>query len=165
MPRPFCWCSHTDHILQSQTLPKKFGDFQEFYPFYLMEHSQIGTKQFHLVGTAFLAVLLAITPDLLFALLAAGATGYAAYPYFRTLPTGVPEFALMVGTYLVMGMRLTGSWRRTLAIPVCSYAFAWLGHALVEHNRPATFVYPIFSLMGDLNMAADMVTGKISGWY
>lgn len=154
-----------DFTSQMQSVPKKFGDFQEFYPYYLTEHSQIGTKQLHLLGTTFLAVLVALTPDLLFALLAAGATGYAAYPYFRSLPTGIPEFALMLGVYLFMGLRLTSSWRKTLALPVCSYAFAWLGHALVEHNKPATFVYPVFSLMGDLNMAADMLRGKITGWY
>jgi hypothetical protein len=102
------------------------------------------------------------TPDLLLALLAAGAAGYAAFPFFRSLPTGVPEFVLMLAVYLGLGKRVTGSWGKTLAVPACSYACAWLGHALVEHNRPATFIYPVFSLMGDLRMAAEMLTGRIA---
>ena len=43
-----------------------------------------------------------------------------------------------------------------LAAPVCGYFFAWMGHFVVEKNRPATFAYPIFSLIGDFHMYALM---------
>jgi hypothetical protein len=43
-----------------------------------------------------------------------------------------------------------------LAIPLCGYFFAWLGHFVYEHNRPATFIYPTFSLMSDFRMWGDM---------
>jgi len=36
-----------------------------------------------------------------------------------------------------------------------------MGHYIFEKNRPATFVYPIYSLIGDWVMFKDMVTGKI----
>jgi hypothetical protein len=32
------------------------------------------------------------------------------------------------------------------------YAFAWVGHFFFEHNKPATFKYPRYSLMGDWRM-------------
>ena len=47
------------------------------------------------------------------------------------------------------------------AIPVLGYGFAWVGHFLFEKNRPATFKYPFYSLLGDWVMYKDMLTGKI----
>jgi hypothetical protein len=44
---------------------------------------------------------------------------------------------------------------------VIGYAFAWIGHFFFEHNRPATFKYPLFSFAGDWVMWKDIVTGKI----
>lgn len=41
------------------------------------------------------------------------------------------------------------------------YAFAWVGHFFFEHNRPATFRYPIKSFIGDWRMWWDMLTGRI----
>lgn len=39
-----------------------------------------------------------------------------------------------------------------LAAVLVGYGFAWVGHFFVEHNRPATFKYPFYSLMGDYKM-------------
>ena len=58
---------------------------------------------------------------------------------------------------------LTGDWRWMLLAPVCGYGFAWYGHFRVEHNRPATFKHPIWSLMGDYRMYGLMLTGKLWG--
>jgi hypothetical protein len=48
-----------------------------------------------------------------------------------------------------------------LAVPVVGYGFAWVGHFFFEHNRPATFTYPLYSLMGDWVMFWQTVTGKL----
>ena len=48
-----------------------------------------------------------------------------------------------------------------LATPVVGYGFAWIGHFFFEHNRPATFTYPLWSLMGDWVMFKDVITGRI----
>lgn len=45
--------------------------------------------------------------------------------------------------------------------PLCGYAFAWAGHFFVEKNRPATFTYPFFSLLGDYVMVGKMLAGKM----
>ncbi len=47
------------------------------------------------------------------------------------------------------------------AIPVLGYGFAWVGHFFFEKNRPATFKYPFYSLIGDWVMYKDMLIGKI----
>jgi hypothetical protein len=36
-----------------------------------------------------------------------------------------------------------------LAAPITGYAFAWIGHFVVEKNRPATFKYPLKSFLCD----------------
>lgn len=48
-----------------------------------------------------------------------------------------------------------------LAVPVLGYGFAWIGHFVFEHNRPATFRYPLYSLLGDWVMFKDILTGRI----
>ncbi len=46
-------------------------------------------------------------------------------------------------------------------VPILGYGFAWLGHFVFEKNKPATFTYPFYSLLGDWVMFKDMITGKI----
>jgi hypothetical protein len=48
-----------------------------------------------------------------------------------------------------------------LAAPVLGYGFAWVGHFAFEKNRPATFKYPLYSLVGDWAMFRDIITGRI----
>ena len=48
-----------------------------------------------------------------------------------------------------------------LAAPLCGYGFAWVGHFLFEHNRPATFTHPFYSLAGDWVMYKEMLIGRI----
>lgn len=48
-----------------------------------------------------------------------------------------------------------------LLLPVIGYGFAWVGHFFFEHNRPATFSHPFYSLLGDWVMFRDMLIGRI----
>jgi len=41
------------------------------------------------------------------------------------------------------------------------YALAWIGHYVIEKNRPATFSHPLWSFRGDLKMVAMIVTGQL----
>ena len=50
--------------------------------------------------------------------------------------------------------------RLLLAAPLAGYGFAWLGHVAFEKNRPATFRRPLFSLMGDVRLFFETVTGR-----
>lgn len=49
-----------------------------------------------------------------------------------------------------------------LAAPGIGYAFAWYGHFFVEHNKPATFGHPFYSLAADYVMLWKILTGRMS---
>ena len=44
--------------------------------------------------------------------------------------------------------------------PLMGYGFAWVGHFFIEHNRPATFTYPLYSFLGDWVMLKDFFLGR-----
>ncbi len=62
--------------------------------------------------------------------------------------------------FLAAALVLGSAWW-LLAAFVSGYAFAWVGHFVFEHNKPATFKYPLYSFAGDWVMFKDMLTGKI----
>lgn len=92
--------------------------YREFWPFYMSQHSRVGTRYLHFIGTSGAIALIALAAIL-------------------------PEAWLLLGA------------------PVCGYFFAWVGHYFVEKNRPATFTYPIFSLIGDFHMYGMMWLGRM----
>jgi hypothetical protein len=65
-----------------------------------------------------------------------------------------------VALALLIAAVVTQNWWLAGAALVQGYAFAWVGHFFFEHNKPATFKYPGFSLMGDWRLWWDILTGK-----
>ncbi|WP_372706822.1 Mpo1-like protein [Brevundimonas sp.] len=66
--------------------------------------------------------------------------------------------ALVLGVLAVAVVTLNPWW--LLAMPLVGYGFAWVGHFFFEKNRPATFQYPLWSLMGDWRMFFETISGK-----
>ena len=88
------------------------------------------------------------------------------YPYYLTEHANRTSRRLhFVGTSIAVALLITALatnlWWLVGAALVQGYAFAWVGHFFFEHNKPATFKYPLFSLMGDWRLWWEMLTGKI----
>ena len=140
---------------------KPYDTFEKFYPHYLQEHSQKITRQWHYVGTSLFILYTLTQPMLILALLTAGLAAFSAVPFFRHLSTGVPEIAILMSVYLIAGRLLTQSWKKTMTPLLLGYSFAWIGHFFFEHNKPATFIYPSYSLLGDFRMMYDAIRGWV----
>jgi hypothetical protein len=71
----------------------------------------------------------------------------------------------LVGTTLSLLLLASAAALRSgsvaLVAIVTGYAFAWVGHFFVEHNRPATFKYPLWSLAADWKMWRLAITGRL----
>jgi hypothetical protein len=65
-----------------------------------------------------------------------------------------------VALALIIASIITQKWWLIAVALVQGYAFAWVGHYFFEHNKPATFRYPGFSLMGDWRLWWDILTGR-----
>ncbi|HKZ72667.1 MAG TPA: DUF962 domain-containing protein [Steroidobacteraceae bacterium] len=88
------------------------------------------------------------------------------YPFYLTAHANPTSRRLhVIGTsitmlVLVYALAAARWWLLPLA-PVPGYVFAWVGHFFFEHNRPATFQHPLYSLAGDFVMLRDVLTGRI----
>lgn len=100
-------------------MKKRIQSFEEFYPFYLKQHSNKICRLLHVIGTTFVLALA-----------------------------------------LTAVIHLNPFW--LLFIPITGYGFAWVGHFFFEKNKPATFMYPLWSLKSDFKMYFDILSGKIT---
>ena len=87
------------------------------------------------------------------------------YPYYiHEHPNRTCRRIHIVGSALVIAVAVLALVTRNawwlLAMPVIGYGFAWVGHFFFEKNRPATFKYPLWSLMGDFRLFSETVTGE-----
>jgi hypothetical protein len=67
-----------------------------------------------------------------------------------------------LGLICLASLFVTGSlWFLPLGL-VLGYGFAWTGHFFIEHNRPATFQYPLWSFRADWKMWTLMLLGRMN---
>jgi hypothetical protein len=62
---------------------------------------------------------------------------------------------------IMLGIAFAVSLWWLVAVPVVGYALAWYAHFFVEHNKPATFGHPFYSLIADYRMLFLMMAGRM----
>jgi len=87
------------------------------------------------------------------------------YPfYLREHDNRTSRRLHVVGTTIAVALVITAVVTRIwwlLAVALAQgYAFAWMGHFFFEHNKPATFQYPLYSFMGDWRLWWETLTGR-----
>ena len=102
-------------------MARTFANFQEFFLFYLRQHSDRRNRALHAAGTGLgLAVVVA-------------------------------------------ALVLHHPWFVLLWIP-SGYGLAWIGHLVIEGNRPATWGHPWWSFLSDFKMMGLMLSGRLQPW-
>jgi len=134
--------------------------FDEFWVYYLGEHADPTTRSLHFLGTTgFIASVftsLWFSPVLTMAALCAsvavvGIASLFVEPHRASfLPGALVITALIAAAPTIMPFGI-----------VFAYTCAWVGHFNFEGNKPATFKYPVWSLICDLRMYGRMCTGQL----
>ena len=79
----------------------------------------------------------------------------------RPATRGLHYFGTGLALALLVSAVFYGDWRLVIVALFCGYGFAWLGHAFVERNRPATFRHPLWSFISDFRMFALWLAGRL----
>ena len=140
----------------------RMQSFSEFWPYYLAEHTLPSCRWVHFIGTT-------------------GFVSYLGWLISQEFQNGhytllsVLILVLIGGKlnfqveangnafWVLLGMIGGLIWANYLVVYgiLFAYAWAWVGHFLLEHNRPATFKYPLWSLAGDFKMCLEMWRGRL----
>lgn len=136
----------------------RIGSFAAFWPFYISQHRDPRSRALHFVGTnGFIAATIACVIDrpatMVPVVLGIAVAVWAAFR-MEARRNAAP---VLIGVVVAAALAHPAM----LGAVVFAYAFAWVGHFRVEHNRPATFTYPLWSLAGDFRMCGLMWTGQL----
>ena len=141
---------------------KVYASFEDFYPFYISQHQDYVCRVLHVIGTSILFGAIMFDIDIFFSLVPAILIGMCARAVTISVSHGFFEMILMMVTFLFSMHSLSGTGTRGLLLLICTYGFAWIGHFFYEQNKPATFIYPIYSLFGDIRLWTEILTAKQS---
>ena len=67
----------------------------------------------------------------------------------RPATRGLHYLGTGLGLVMLAAAAFFRDWRLLIVALFVGYGFAWLGHAFVERNRPATFRHPLWSFVSD----------------
>ena len=154
-------CKSAHLIPELDTYPaaspyKPISTWNEFYPFYLEQHSDLTCRRLHIIGTTIGVTLMILNPKIVISIIPAVQVGYIVMILTRFQNTGAFEMLSIFGTFLLTTKFVKGSMIKAISMMLIGYSFAWVGHFWFELNKPATFTYPLWSLAGDCKLWAEV---------
>ncbi len=136
----------------------RISSFAAFWPYYISQHRDVRCRIVHFIGTnGFVALALACIwarPTWMVPAVFADALIFTAAFRLEAHRNTAPILLFGIVLAAVANPAVLGA-------VVFAYAWAWVGHFLIEGNRPATFTYPLWSLAGDFRMCGVMWTGRL----
>jgi len=69
----------------------------------------------------------------------------------------VMHIAGTFGGLACLGLAIFHSWIWLAALLPVGYGMSWIGHFLIERNRPLTFTYPLWSLRADYRLVGRLL--------
>ncbi|CAB9526955.1 Protein of unknown function (DUF962) [Seminavis robusta] len=142
---------------------KPYTDLSSFYDHYLKEHRDPTCRVLHVIGTSLVILTALLRHTQVVAHLSIGvAGGLFLCEYLSPLPNGLIEFAAVFIIAALSGSLLQPQEKFPWQLLVMGYLPAWIGHFFFEDNRPATFIYPTYSLLCDFRMWYQMIKGDLS---
>ena len=89
------------------------------------------------------------------------------YPFYLTEHQNTTSRVLhFIGTslfFILLIVAIINRWGWLwVFLPMAGYGFAWIGHFFFEKNKPATFQYPVWSLLSDFKLYFEILLGKKS---
>ncbi len=136
----------------------RIASFAEFWPFYIGQHRELRCRIVHFIGTNGF-VLLALgciiaRPTTMIPVALLDAVIFTLAFKMEAHRNAAPVLLLGILLAVIANPAMLGA----IAF---AYAWAWVGHFLIEGNRPATFTYPLWSLAGDFRMCGAMWRGQL----
>jgi hypothetical protein len=99
-------------------MTQRIQTYDEFWLYYLREHSRPASRALHYAGTV--------------------------------CAMGAIALGVFVSPWWLCGALVVG------------YGPAWIGHFVIEKNKPATFGYPLWSLISDYKMFGLAIVGRLT---
>jgi hypothetical protein len=87
------------------------------------------------------------------------------YPYYltehRLAGTRIMHFIGTTGFlfFVASAFLRSDAWLVLYGV-IFAYGFAWISHFFIEKNKPATFQYPLWSLMSDFKLYFELIIRK-----
>lgn len=129
----------------------------------MSEHRDPTCRLLHIIGTSLLFLNILINgrsyiPNFIIGI----SCGLILCEFLSPLSNGLIEFISLFSSAAIIG---TIRKHKQGAFPwyllAMGYLPAWIGHFFFERNRPATFIYPTYSMLCDFIMWAQSVTGQL----